>query len=256
MTATDPGELDPGERCSAEPDSSGAHLLPVIVALAERQRHYAAEVLHDGPMQEFTGILLALGQLRKGLDAEYTARLTEVETKLRDTVTALRPAASVWQADLAPAALLDAVLRNWVDGPLAERLDLTVDHAVDSAALDRQEIAAVVGLVQLVLHELDPTAQVQSASVSVRCLPTAVDVRVSAVPATRLDADETDDTETDESETDESETEEDGDDDLRADDEAGARGVRLHLLATALRARASQDSDGNWTVQLLLPRHP
>jgi hypothetical protein len=239
----EPRDIEPDKRNAAEPGSPSAYLLTVMVALAERQRHYAAEMLHDGPMQEFTAVLLALGRLRKGLDAEHTARLTALETKLRDTVTELRPAASVWLADIAPEALLDAVLRNWVDGPLAECVDLTVDSTLDSLALDRQEIAAVVGLAQLVLHELDPTAPAHSASVSVRGLPTALDVRVSAVPATHLDPHEANDDQAEVAE-------------VSDGDEAGARAVRMRLLATALRARATHDSDGTWTFQLLLPRHP
>lgn len=226
-------------------DPLGVYLLPpAAVALAERQRRYAAETLHDGPMQEFTAVLLGLGQLRHGLDSQHADRLTELEIRLRDTVAALRAPASVWRSDLAAPELLDRVLRSWVEGPLADRLDLTVR----GAPLDRRDVAGVVGLVQFVLHELDPVTPVRSAVVNVEGLPAAVSIQIRAVPAQAPDAHQAGDTTTDETTTDETAQN-------RATDETAAA-ARLRELVVALRADASRSADAGWTVRLRLPRRP
>jgi hypothetical protein len=218
-----------------------AHLLlRLLVDLQEREHRHAIDLLHDGPMQEFTAVLLALGRIRTDLDADPAQRLAAVETRLRDAVTSLhRPPAALRPGGCAGATLA-AALELRVAGLLADTLEVDVD--VDVRPPNQAELSVLLAVVQLLLLAMGGPdgAAVANAAVTVRSDPAGVELTLRAVPAAATTpaavpvpaAGATAEPE-----------------------DAGSRAVRLSELAGLLGAEVGRDpADGVWHAAFSIPR--
>jgi signal transduction histidine kinase len=168
---------------TAGPATSDVHyLLRLLVTLQERERRHLAELLHDGPMQEFTAVLLALGRMRKIVTGDVAHQLTAIETQLLHTVQSLQRPPSPFRPGNDARTMIEAALLQRVDGMLAEVLDIDID--VEARSPSPAELPVLVAVVQLLLLTSEPTGRAARVSVAVRsdAATAALTLTVRAAP--------------------------------------------------------------------------
>ncbi|MCM3884038.1 histidine kinase [Frankia sp. R82] len=166
-----------GGGTEARPDE----LLRLLVALQERGQRAMAVRLHDGPMQEFTAVLLELASVRRRLPGELAERVVEIEDRLRATTFELQLPPSIFRLGHDAPAALTAGLDQRVAGLLVDRLDTEL-HLEENPPSDA-EIAVVLAAVQVLLMASNPHATGERAWLSVRTGPAGVDLRLGVRPS-------------------------------------------------------------------------
>jgi DNA-binding response OmpR family regulator len=198
------------------------HILGIAGALRERERLHLALFLHDGPIQELTAVLLSLGTVRHSMPPEAAARLGELEDILSSTMSSLREELAAWRPHARSTGSVAAALRQRIVGLLAE--SLTVETEAPTP-LDPNEIASVIGFVELTLLEIEPNRAVKSAHVFVHADDTHITVLLTT-PRGGTDRAST-----------------------------SARRARLTMLADMLGARVGADNHtGRWEVRIQMFR--
>ncbi|OHV27962.1 hypothetical protein BBK14_18540 [Parafrankia soli] len=202
-------------------------LMFLMIALQERANRALVEELHDGPMQELTGILLSLASLRRGLPAEAAAQIIQIETRLRDAAAALHRPQPPFRPGNGPRQMLELGLTQRVEGVLVDRLYTSLDIDVAPPAL--AEVAVVLATVQLLLQESDPLERPARALVAVRSSAEHVELALRVAYA----------------------------DGFRPDAATAGRLERLRQVADVLGARLSPDAvTSAWSAAVRLPRAP
>ncbi|WP_163548970.1 histidine kinase [Candidatus Frankia nodulisporulans] len=211
---------------SAGGAGSGARpeeLLRMLVALQERGQRAMATRLHDGPMQEFTAVLLELASVRRQLSGALAERVAAMEDRLRAAALELQLPPGVFRLGHDATEALIAGLRQRVDGLLVDRLD--TDLRLAEYPPTDAEISAVLGAVQVLLLASNPYATGERAWLSVRSGPAGLDLSLAVCPSGH------------EPPTDE------------------ARAARLRPLADAIGADLCHDAEAaRWTATLHLAR--
>ncbi|MCK9897634.1 histidine kinase [Frankia sp. AgB32] len=156
-------------------------LLRLLVALQERGHRVSAERLHDGPMQDFTAILLDLASVRRRLPDELADRVNTIENRLRATTVGLHQPPSPFRLDHDARRTLTTGLSQRVDGLLVDHLD--TDLRFDDGEPTGGEIAVALAAVQLLLMASDPVGTGERARVSARCGPDGLDLLLSVQPS-------------------------------------------------------------------------
>ncbi len=198
-------------------------LLRLLVALQERGHRVSAERLHDGPMQDFTAILLDLASVRRRLPDDLADRVSSIENRLRATTVSLHQPPSPFRLGHDARSTLTSGLSQRVDGLLVDHLD--TDLCFERGEPTGGEIAVALAAVQLLLMASDPVGTGERARLSARCGPAGLDLELSVQP---------------------------GRHEPPAD---AARADRLRPLADLLGARLHHDRDtGAWTAALTLDR--
>ncbi|SNQ48769.1 conserved hypothetical protein [Frankia canadensis] len=154
-------------------------LLRLVIDLQERAQRAAADRLHDGPMQEFTAILLELASVRRRLPAGPAERVLAVENRLRLTTVGLQ-APSVFRLAHDARAALIAGLTQRVDGLLVDRLD--TELRVEAHPPTLTEVAVVLGAVQLLLTAGSPHRRGEHAWLSAESGPDGLALRLRVRP--------------------------------------------------------------------------
>jgi len=235
---TAPGATDvvPAQQPSAA--APGGHvddavrlLLRLMVVGQERTRQHLNDVLHDGPIQDLTAILLSLAAVRRTLAAPDAEKLTAVENQLRDAIAALHLPPAAFRPGYDARRILDTTLATRVRGPLARELDTSLE--VDGPAPTRAELAELLAVVQLLLLESDPLRPARHASVRVRSGRDTVTLTLRATPdscpASAADAAR----------------------------DAAERTDRLRHVAAIVGAHVSEDGPGGaWRASVTWPRPP
>jgi hypothetical protein len=150
-----PPEIEPGARA----------LLRMLVASQERERQYLRDAFHDGPIQEFTAILLSAAAVRRQLAGAAAERLTALEAQLRDAITTLQLPPPVFRLGRDARAVLEAALTSRVLGPFTRALDAELELTGPDPS--RDDLAELLGVVQLLLLAADPQRPAAHATVTV-----------------------------------------------------------------------------------------
>ncbi|OAA25573.1 hypothetical protein UG55_10217 [Frankia sp. EI5c] len=156
------------------PVPGAERLLFLMIAVQERESRALTEALHDGPMQDLTGILLSLASLRRDLPEEAADRVAQLETSLQDAAAALHRPPPPFRPGNSPRQMLELGLTQRVEGVLVDRLYISLD--IDSSPPALSEVAILLATVQLLLQESDPIHQATRALVSVRSRPEGIDL--------------------------------------------------------------------------------
>ncbi|MCK9901718.1 hypothetical protein CC117_08865 [Parafrankia colletiae] len=156
------------------PQAAAERLLFLMIALQERENRALTDALHDGPMQDITGILLSLASLRRGLPEDTAERIAQIETRLRDTTATLHRPPPPFRPGNSPRQMLELGLTQRVEGVLVERLYISLD--IDSSPPVLGEVAVLLATVQLLLQESDPIHQAARALVAIRSSPEGVNL--------------------------------------------------------------------------------
>ncbi|WP_018639193.1 sensor histidine kinase [Parafrankia elaeagni] len=156
------------------PQAAAERLLFLMIALQERENRALTDALHDGPMQDITGILLSLASLRRGLPEDTAERIAQIETRLRDTTATLHRPPPPFRPGNSPRQMLELGLTQRVEGVLVERLYISLD--IDSSPPVIGEVAVLLATVQLLLQESDPIHQAARALVAIRSSPEGIDL--------------------------------------------------------------------------------
>ncbi len=206
-------------------------LLQLLVELQEREHRYVSDLLHDGPMQEFTAVLLALGRVRTTLGADVGEQLAAIEARLRETVISLHRPLPPFRPGNDARAVIEMTLAQRVHGLLADALEVDVD--VDAWPPTWAELPVLLAVIQLLLLTGEPTRPVARAAVAVRSDLGGVELRLQVVPAEAHETSEA----------------------PGIADAARIRAARLHALADAVGAQVECDPGGwAWRAVLTLPR--
>ncbi|KPM53496.1 hypothetical protein ACG83_22680 [Frankia sp. R43] len=224
----------------------------LMIALQERESRALTDALHDGPMQELTGILLSLASLRRNLTEDLAERVTQIETRLRDTAATLHRPPSPFRPGSSPRQMLELGLTQRVEGVLVERLYISLD--LDSAPPVLGEVAVLLAAVQLLLQESDPIHQAARALVSVRARPEGIDLALRVAYADTVQPFAPDLTaEADDQVRPAGADDEDGP--LATRDNAASWRERLAPIAQLLGAELRTDpATGAWSAAVRLPR--
>lgn len=159
----------PAADASADPDPVSEQtrlLLRLMIASQERDQRHLCDVFHDGPIQDFTAVLLACSAVRRSLRGQDAERLADVEAQLYGAIATLRLPSPAFRAGNNARMILEAALGSRVQGPLTRALDSTLD--VDDPAPTRAEIAELLGALQILLLESDPLRPAAHAAVTIR----------------------------------------------------------------------------------------
>lgn len=178
------GDAPPSTALAAQPETSATQrrlLLRLLTAVQEREHRYRNDEFHDGPVQDLTAVLLGLAALRRTLEAEQATRLAEIETQLREAITAARRPPLAFRAGNDARAVLESALAARVHGPLADVLDVVIE--VEDHPPTRDELAELLAIVQTLLVQSDPVRPATHVAVTIRSGPDEVAVTVAATPA-------------------------------------------------------------------------
>ncbi|EIV94411.1 hypothetical protein [Frankia sp. QA3] len=162
------------------PPAPALDLLRLMVALQERGHRSLAERLHDGPMQDFTAVLLELASVRRRLSGDLADRIGGIEHHLRSATSGLQLPPGAFRLGYDARRALAAGLALRVDGLLVDRLD--TDLQVDEHPPTRAEISVVLATVQLLLMASDPVGTGEHAWLAVRSAPAELDLRLRVRP--------------------------------------------------------------------------
>lgn len=164
-------------------DPHSHELLRLLVSLQEREHRALAERLHDGPMQDFTAVLLELASVRRqlgGTRADLAARITAIEAHLRGTVTSLHLAPSAFRLGNDARRVLEVGFAHRVSGLLVEQIDVDID--VTDHPPGPGDLAVTLAAVQLLLQASNPHGIGEHATVLVRSTAGGLDLRLSVRP--------------------------------------------------------------------------
>ncbi|CAO5156180.1 Histidine kinase [Frankia sp. AiPs1] len=156
-------------------------LLRLLVALQERGQRALATHLHDGPMQEFTAILLELASVRRRLPDDLAERLVAIEERLRATTLALQLPPSAFRLGNDARHALISGLAQRVDGLLVDRLDTELHVEEDPPTYE--EIAVALAAVQVLLLASNPINAGEQAWLSARSRPGGLDLCLRMHPS-------------------------------------------------------------------------
>ncbi|MDT3439603.1 MULTISPECIES: hypothetical protein [unclassified Pseudofrankia] len=166
---------------SADPVSENTRLLlRLLVANQEREQRHLCDVFHDGPIQDFTAVLLACSTVRRTLAGPEAERLADVETQLHNAIATLRLPSPAFRASNDARMILESALASRVRGPLARTLETVLE--VDDPAPTRAEVAELLGAVQLLLLESDPLRPAAHAAVAIRSGHEGMTLTLRATP--------------------------------------------------------------------------
>ncbi|ONH26110.1 hypothetical protein BL253_25485 [Pseudofrankia asymbiotica] len=155
-------------------------LLRLLVANQEREQRHLCDVFHDGPIQEFTAVLLACSTARRTLTGPDAERLADVETQLHNAIATLRLPSPAFRASNDARMILESALASRVRGPLTRTLETVLE--VDDPAPTRAEVAELLGAVQLLLLESDPLRPAAHAAVAIRSGHEGMTLTLRATP--------------------------------------------------------------------------
>jgi hypothetical protein len=175
---------------TAGPQAATERLLFLMIALQERESRTLTEALHDGPMQDLTGILLSLASLRRSLSEDTAEQLSQIETRLRDTAATLHRPSPPFRPGNSPRQMLELGLTQRIEGVLVERLHISLD--IDASPPVLSEVAVLLATVQLLLQESDPIRQAARALVAVRSRPESIDLALRVVYSSPVRPDDSD----------------------------------------------------------------
>ncbi|WP_261555211.1 histidine kinase [Frankia tisae] len=162
------------------PPAPSFDLLHLMVALQERGHRSLTERMHDGPMQEFTAVLLDLASVRRRLSGDLADRVGEVENHLRAATNALQLPPGVFRFGYDARQSLTAGLTLRIAGLLVDRLD--TDLQVDEHPPTHAEISVVLATAQLLLQASDPVGTGEHAWLAVRSAPAEVSLLLRVRP--------------------------------------------------------------------------
>jgi signal transduction histidine kinase len=211
---------------AAEETVADVHaLLRMMVFLQDRGQRVAADRMHDGPMQDFTAILLELATIRRQLPAALSERISSIEDRLRTTSLGLQPPPNVFRISHDARQSLAAGLSQRVDGLLVDQLE--TDLRVETHPPTLTEIAVSLAAVQLLLAASSPHRPAEQAWLTAESRPDGLDLRLRVRPrGPRLETDPT-------------------------------RSGLLRSLADLIGARLAHDpADSTWSATLHVSRIP
>jgi len=216
---------------SVDPVSERSRLLlRLMVANQERAHRHLCDVFHDGPIQDFTAVLLACSAVRRALAGPEAERLADIEAQLHSAIATLRLPSPAFRASNDARMILESALMNQVRGPLARTLEMELE--VDDAAPTRAEVAELLGAIQLLLLESDPLRPAAQAAVTVRSGRERLVVALRVTPDPMSAAASPD-----------------------VDQDAEARTERLGRIAELTGARITEEAPGGtWQAALAWPR--
>ncbi|OHV42004.1 hypothetical protein [Pseudofrankia sp. EUN1h] len=214
-----------------DPVSESARLLlRLMVANQEREQRHLGDVFHDGPIQDFTAVLLACSAVRRTLTGPEAERLADVEAQLRGAITTLRLPPPAFRASNDARMILESALASRVHGPLTRTLETVIE--VGDPAPTRAEIAELLGALQILLLESDPLRPAANAAVTIRSGNEGLALTLHVMPDPMSAAASPD-----------------------AARDAGARTDRLSRVAALTGAQISEEAPGgSWRASLAWPR--
>ncbi|MBX6389163.1 MAG: hypothetical protein IRZ08_09225 [Frankia sp.] len=204
-----------------------ALLLRLMVAMQERDRRHLGDVFHDGPIQDFTAVLLSCAAVRRSLDGPAADRIRAIEAQLRDAIDTLHLPPPVFRPGHDARSILGSWLARRVRGPLTAELDARLD--VGDPAPTRAQLAELLGALELLLLESDPLRPAAHVAVEITTGADGIALTLRVTPEPPPAA-------------------------LGAERATAERVERLDRVASVLGAQVSEPApDGSWSASLRWP---